>query len=208
MAGVQAAEQLAGSSSHSNEEDNEHEDLCRICRCSAEPPNRKLFHPCKCSGSIKFVHQDCLLQWLSHSGRRHCEVLEASTPHPACCILSPRTLQLTEMVPSLLPLPMPTVQAAEPHCQHFFPSARLPDALLPRKVCKYEFSFTPVYSTDAPLVLSVNDVIEGLGEQMIMGIKFTCRVGCSHVLLCFVLNLTAETFLLRLPVLPNCMRKS
>jgi len=33
-----------------------------------------LFHPCKCSGSIKFVHQDCLMQWLSHSGNRHCEV--------------------------------------------------------------------------------------------------------------------------------------
>jgi len=32
-------------------------DHCRICRSegSREEP---LFHPCKCSGSIKFVHQD------------------------------------------------------------------------------------------------------------------------------------------------------
>ena len=48
-------------------------DTCRICRSegnSAEP----LFHPCKCSGSIKFVHQDCLMEWLTHSNKKHCEL--------------------------------------------------------------------------------------------------------------------------------------
>lgn len=32
-------------------------DHCRICR-SEGTAEEQLFHPCKCSGSIKFVHQD------------------------------------------------------------------------------------------------------------------------------------------------------
>ena len=43
---------------------NETEELvCRVCHCEGEP-DRPLYYPCKCDGSIKFVHQDCLLQWL------------------------------------------------------------------------------------------------------------------------------------------------
>ncbi|KAK8048129.1 hypothetical protein PG994_009859 [Apiospora phragmitis] len=37
-------------------------------------PGEPLFYPCKCSGSIKFVHQDCLMEWLSHSQKKHCEL--------------------------------------------------------------------------------------------------------------------------------------
>ncbi|CAI2176943.1 11731_t:CDS:10, partial [Funneliformis geosporum] len=29
--------------------------------------DQPLYHPCKCSGSIRFVHQDCLTEWLRHS---------------------------------------------------------------------------------------------------------------------------------------------
>ncbi|KAI5069940.1 hypothetical protein GOP47_0014283 [Adiantum capillus-veneris] len=50
--------------------DVEQEEACRICRES----NEELFYPCACSGSIKFVHQDCLLQWLSHTHAQQCEV--------------------------------------------------------------------------------------------------------------------------------------
>ena len=48
-------------------------DTCRICRGegSVEEP---LFYPCKCSGSIKFVHQSCLMEWLSHSQKKYCEL--------------------------------------------------------------------------------------------------------------------------------------
>ena len=48
-------------------------DTCRICRGdgSQEEP---LFYPCKCSGSIKYVHQACLMEWLSHSQKKHCEL--------------------------------------------------------------------------------------------------------------------------------------
>src|SRR5579871_1960143 len=49
------------------------QDVCRICRSEgdAEEP---LFYPCKCSGSIKFVHQDCLMEWLSHTQKKYCEL--------------------------------------------------------------------------------------------------------------------------------------
>ena len=52
-------------------------DTCRICRGegSKEEP---LFYPCKCSGSIKFVHQACLMEWLSHSQKKHCELCKTS----------------------------------------------------------------------------------------------------------------------------------
>ena len=52
--------------------------VCRICRTGpaeeGDEAKRKLFHPCKCSGSIKYVHEDCLVQWLKHSKRKKCEV--------------------------------------------------------------------------------------------------------------------------------------
>lgn len=51
--------------------------ICRICRGegTAEEP---LFYPCKCSGSIKYVHQDCLMEWLSHSQKKYCELCKTS----------------------------------------------------------------------------------------------------------------------------------
>ena len=45
------------------EVDDEDEDVCRVCRCPAEP-GRPLFTPCKCSGSMGMTHQDCLTSWL------------------------------------------------------------------------------------------------------------------------------------------------
>uniref|UniRef100_A0A0L0MXG3 RING-type E3 ubiquitin transferase n=1 Tax=Tolypocladium ophioglossoides (strain CBS 100239) TaxID=1163406 RepID=A0A0L0MXG3_TOLOC len=51
--------------------------ICRICRgegTATEP----LFYPCKCSGSIKYVHQDCLMEWLSHSQKKYCELCKTS----------------------------------------------------------------------------------------------------------------------------------
>lgn len=48
-------------------------DTCRICRGEGTK-EEPLFYPCKCSGSIKYVHQDCLMEWLSHSQKKHCEL--------------------------------------------------------------------------------------------------------------------------------------
>lgn len=56
------------------DEDDEEGDVCRICRNPGDADN-PLRYPCACSGSIKFVHQECLLQWLNHSNARQCEVI-------------------------------------------------------------------------------------------------------------------------------------
>ncbi|ETM34453.1 hypothetical protein L914_18484, partial [Phytophthora nicotianae] len=53
--------------------EDEDEAECRVCRGEAEP-DRRLFAPCKCSGSIRFTHSDCLEQWLEHSGKSFCEL--------------------------------------------------------------------------------------------------------------------------------------
>ncbi|GKT99558.1 erad-associated e3 ubiquitin-protein ligase doa10 [Fusarium langsethiae] len=51
--------------------------ICRICRGEGTP-EEPLFYPCKCSGSIKYVHQDCLMEWLSHSQKKYCELCKTS----------------------------------------------------------------------------------------------------------------------------------
>ncbi|KAI8906391.1 hypothetical protein EDD86DRAFT_210609 [Gorgonomyces haynaldii] len=49
------------------------QDFCRVCR-SPGTIQEPLFHPCKCSGSMKFIHQQCLEEWLEHSRKKHCEI--------------------------------------------------------------------------------------------------------------------------------------
>lgn len=48
-------------------------DICRVCR-SEGASDRPLFHPCICMGSIKFIHQDCLTQWMRYSRKEFCEL--------------------------------------------------------------------------------------------------------------------------------------
>ncbi|XP_007954002.1 E3 ubiquitin-protein ligase MARCHF6 [Orycteropus afer afer] len=47
--------------------------ICRVCR-SEGTPEKPLYHPCVCTGSIKFIHQECLVQWLKHSRKEYCEL--------------------------------------------------------------------------------------------------------------------------------------
>jgi len=44
-----------------------------VCRCEGSS-DRPLFHPCICTGSIKFIHQECLVQWLRYSKKEFCEL--------------------------------------------------------------------------------------------------------------------------------------
>ena len=74
----------------------EEADTCRICRGEGST-DEPLFYPCKCSGSIKFVHQSCLIEWLSHSQKKHCEL----------CKTSFRFTKLYDShMPSTVPLPV------------------------------------------------------------------------------------------------------
>ncbi|KAI8071050.1 hypothetical protein BC940DRAFT_295129 [Gongronella butleri] len=49
--------------------------ICRVCR-SIGRPDRPLYHPCKCAGSIRYVHEECLLEWLSHCNKSRCELCD------------------------------------------------------------------------------------------------------------------------------------
>ncbi len=88
--------------SKGKEKSMEDADTCRICRgeSSTEEP---LFYPCKCSGSIKFVHQSCLMEWLSHSQKKHCELCK--TPFRFTKLYHPN-------MPNSVPLPIFVRQAA------------------------------------------------------------------------------------------------
>ncbi|NWV33620.1 MARH7 ligase, partial [Grantiella picta] len=47
-------------------EDSEDEegDLCRICQMSSASSDNLLIQPCKCTGSLQYVHQECMKKWL------------------------------------------------------------------------------------------------------------------------------------------------
>ncbi|NXC87988.1 MARH7 ligase, partial [Cercotrichas coryphoeus] len=47
-------------------EDSEDEegDLCRICQMSSASSDNLLIQPCKCTGSLRYVHQECMKKWL------------------------------------------------------------------------------------------------------------------------------------------------
>ncbi|XP_059447623.1 probable E3 ubiquitin ligase SUD1 isoform X1 [Corylus avellana] len=80
------------------EEEEEEEDVCRICRNPGDREN-PLRYPCACSGSIKYVHQDCLLQWLNHSNARQCEVCKhAFSFSPVYAENAPARLPFQEFV--------------------------------------------------------------------------------------------------------------
>lgn len=55
-------------------------DVCRICRGEASA-NQPLLHPCKCRGSIRYIHQECLLEWLKHLNKltEKCDICD--TPY-------------------------------------------------------------------------------------------------------------------------------
>lgn len=46
--------------------------ICRICLDNVD--QGQLIAPCKCSGSTKYAHEHCLLQWFFKSSKKSCEV--------------------------------------------------------------------------------------------------------------------------------------
>ncbi|XP_051785759.1 E3 ubiquitin-protein ligase MARCHF8 isoform X1 [Erpetoichthys calabaricus] len=57
------------------DEDDDDEDLevCRICHCEGDDES-PLITPCRCTGTLRFVHQACLHQWIKSSDTRCCEL--------------------------------------------------------------------------------------------------------------------------------------
>ncbi|XP_029997021.1 uncharacterized protein marchf1 isoform X2 [Sphaeramia orbicularis] len=48
-------------------------EVCRICHCEGDE-ECPLIMPCRCTGSLSFVHQSCLNQWIKSSDTRCCEL--------------------------------------------------------------------------------------------------------------------------------------
>ncbi|KAL4978622.1 hypothetical protein BDW66DRAFT_130012 [Aspergillus desertorum] len=78
------------------EKEHEEPDTCRICRGEGTEQD-ELYYPCKCSGSIRFVHQPCLVQWLAHSQKKHCELCK--TPFHFTKVYDP---DMPDSLPTLL----------------------------------------------------------------------------------------------------------
>ncbi|XP_029950571.1 E3 ubiquitin-protein ligase MARCH7-like isoform X2 [Salarias fasciatus] len=53
--------------------DDSEMEVCRICHCEGDD-DCPLIMPCRCTGSLSFVHQTCLNQWIKSSDTRCCEL--------------------------------------------------------------------------------------------------------------------------------------
>lgn len=47
------------------------EPCCRVCHCNGD---EHLISPCDCSGSVKWVHETCLVKWMKSSFKESCEL--------------------------------------------------------------------------------------------------------------------------------------
>ncbi|KAM6149299.1 E3 ubiquitin-protein ligase MARCHF1 isoform 1-T1 [Erethizon dorsatum] len=52
---------------------SDHVEVCRICHCEGDEES-PLITPCRCTGTLRFVHQSCLHQWIKSSDTRCCEL--------------------------------------------------------------------------------------------------------------------------------------
>ena len=61
-----------------NQIDSESEAIEEVCRiCHAGISSGSLYNPCKCTGSIRYIHQHCLLEWLklkNYGSDTYCEL--------------------------------------------------------------------------------------------------------------------------------------
>jgi len=74
--GVQSSksnESYGRSESQASSQTSTNVDICRICHCEGDTES-SLIAPCYCSGSLRYVHQSCLQQWIKSSNIRCCEL--------------------------------------------------------------------------------------------------------------------------------------
>lgn len=81
------------------ESDEEEGDLCRICQMGEDSASNPLLQPCHCTGSLQFVHQECIKRWLCskiHSGepRNTAQFVQSTEPaEPTCCFRAGTNLE-------------------------------------------------------------------------------------------------------------------
>uniref|UniRef100_A0A915AAP3 RING-type E3 ubiquitin transferase n=1 Tax=Parascaris univalens TaxID=6257 RepID=A0A915AAP3_PARUN len=85
---------------NSSTDEPESTDICRVCRSAGDSA---LYYPCLCTGSIKYVHQDCLLEWLKYSKKEVCELCNHKYSfQPIYRPDMPSTLPFTEIIRGVL----------------------------------------------------------------------------------------------------------
>ena len=57
-------------SSREVQREQDHANICRICHDNTGT----MIAPCLCNGTLKFVHQDCLKEWLKFSRQLYCNI--------------------------------------------------------------------------------------------------------------------------------------
>ena len=83
-------------------EEEEEEAFCRVCRCRGTPSN-PLRHPCKCKGSVKWIHEECLGEWLKRSKKYECELCGYKYSFKKeYTVDAPETLSASELASALL----------------------------------------------------------------------------------------------------------
>ena len=50
------------------------EEYCKICYVGDEEGSHPLMSPCLCTGSLKYVHHDCLVHWIKIAGLECCDL--------------------------------------------------------------------------------------------------------------------------------------
>ena len=148
-----------------------------MCRCEGTA-DRPLFHPCICTGSIKFIHQECLVQWLKYSKKEFCELCNyrfSFTP-----IYSP---DMPQRIPVLLVLSglLSTVVRAVKFWLHYTLVAVAWLGVVPLTACRiYRTLFTGSVSTILSLPINVFST-----ENILTDILQGCAV-VSLTLLAFI----------------------
>ena len=95
------------------------EKVCRICLESTEETSNRLIHPCRCTGSVRYIHAECLKAWLASQiedlASAHCEICKtpfemtiklsrSCSPREACtsgltqCLFAPLLLAVLGML--------------------------------------------------------------------------------------------------------------
>ena len=76
--------------------------ICRICYDSEQSDNKLIF-PCKCKGTIKYVHEKCLHKWIHISNQNTCPQCKYEYEihkkiHPFIFIKNSKILKLVSLV--------------------------------------------------------------------------------------------------------------
>ena len=98
------------------------ENTCRVCFGPSEPLNQ-LYYPCKCDGSIKYIHQQCLTQWLV-SKRRALGATESSTT-PSKCELCGEIFHFQEIYAADAPTRLSVLEIAAELVPRFLSALKL-----------------------------------------------------------------------------------